>query len=129
MDCRKKSRRLPAAKTKRQQLISSAEAVPAETQHERPCDDCPWSRKALNGWLGGFTVDDWLSTAHSDAKIECHVNLGAQCAGSAIYRTNVVKSPRDPEVLRLPADREAVFARPDEFRAHHESAPKRPSDE
>lgn len=32
---------------------------------------------------------------------------------------NVCKRPRDPDTLRLPADRDAVFASPVAFAAHH----------
>ena len=108
-----------AKKLKRKQLISSAEAVPAQGQHKQPCSDCPWARTALRGWLGGFHVDDWIATAHGDAIIECHALKGAQCAGAAIYRANVCKSPRDPNALRLPPNRETVFGNPAEFTAHH----------
>ena len=42
-----------------------------------------------------------------------------QCRGAAIYRANVCKSPRDPEVARGPVDRENVFASPMAFKEHH----------
>ena len=106
-------------------ITSSDEAVPAFDQHTTPCHDCPWRRQALPGWLGGSTVEDWLLEAHSDATIPCHVYSGAQCAGSAIYRRNVAKNPRDPEVLVLGVDKITVFANPSEFREHHEGG--RPS--
>lgn len=101
------------------QLISSDEAVQATHQHSKPCGDCPWTRKALPGWLGGETPQQWVATAHSDAHIECHTLLGAQCAGAAIYRANVCKSPRDSTTLRLPSDRGIVFALPSEFVEYH----------
>lgn len=101
------------------QLISSKEAVTAKCQHTTPCSDCPWSRKALRGWLGGATIQQWIRTAHSDASVECHTLKGAQCAGIAIYRTNVVKRT-DPPLLKLPKDTEKVFAWPTEFEAHHD---------
>lgn len=89
-----------------------------------PCFDCPWRRNAAKGWLGPFTAEEWLATAHSDEPIACHITLNEdaeseaeawsaqgvlQCAGSAIYRSNVHKSPRNPEVATLPADLETVF--------------------
>ena len=107
----------------RKQLISSREAVQAKAQHKKPCSDCPWSRQALNGWLGGTSADEWVRTAHSDAHVACHTLKGAQCAGIAVYRANVVKTPRDPSVLRLPADHTAVFSSPMEFTAHHSTLP------
>jgi hypothetical protein len=104
---------------KRRQLISTREAIPAKGQHHKPCTDCPWARTALPGWLGGSTAEEWVQCAHADGTIACHVHEGAQCAGAAIYRANMVKLPRDPDALRLPANRALVFATPDEFRNHH----------
>lgn len=101
------------------QLISSDDAVQAKGQHTTPCSDCPWSRKALNGWLGGASIDDWLRTAHSDHRVDCHALQGAQCAGLAIYRSNVAKSVM-PGVLKLPKDIVKVFGY-GEFRTHHEA--------
>lgn len=108
----------------RRQLLTTEDAVPAKGQHMSPCSDCPWARTALRGWLGGTgpvteQVDDWLKEAHGGMDIPCHVLTGAQCAGAAIYRTNVCKRNVAPGVLLLPADREKVFATPMEFRAHH----------
>jgi len=110
----------PAAGGKRQ-LISCEEATTATGQHRKPCGDCPWARTALNGWLGGDTIEDWLALAHGEGMMECHTLVGAQCAGASIYRANVCKLMRNPEALQLPADRERVFASPAEFRAHHEA--------
>lgn len=103
------------------QLISSDEAVQAKCQHTTPCSDCPWSRKSLNGWLGGASIEEWLRTAHSDTQVDCHTLKGAQCAGLAIYRSNVCKSVMPP-LLKLPKDTEKVFSF-GEFRTHHEASP------
>lgn len=100
--------------------VSSDEAVPAKRQHEHPCSDCPWSRQALPGWLGGMTVDEWIAAAHGDDTVDYHTLSGAQCAGLARYRANVAKLPRNRDALRLEADRERCFASPAEFREHHE---------
>lgn len=102
-------------------LISSDEAKPSACQHTEPCSDCPWRRDALPGWLGGATVTDWLRTAHTDSMVPCHTVGNQQCAGIAIYRRNVAKSVMPP-LLRLEADREAVFAFPTEFSVHHDPA-------
>jgi len=104
------------------QLICSDEAAQARIQHTKPCSDCPFARTALNGWLGGYSIDDWLATAHGDAPEPCHVIDNQQCAGIAIYRRNVCKRV-EPPTLKLPADRDKVFATPMEFRAHHERFP------
>lgn len=105
---------------KRRKLISSEEAVPIKGQITKPCTDCPWAREALPGWTGSLSPLDWLNAAHGEARIECHVYNGPQCAGVAIYRANVCKTPRDPATLQLPADREKVFATPAEFLQHHD---------
>lgn len=103
----------------RRQCLTTVDAVPAKGQHKKPCSDCPFARHSLPGWLGGATVDEWLYDAHGEGTIPCHVLEGAQCAGAAVYRRNVLKRPRDPAVLVLPADRETVFATPVEFADHH----------
>ena len=106
------------------QLISSDEAVQGTCQHTEPCSDCPWARQSLNGWLGRLTAREWLRVAHGENLVACHVIDNQQCAGLAIYRANVVKLVHDPDVLRLPADREKVFANPMQFTAHHEKTLK-----
>jgi len=103
----------------KRQCVSSADAVDAKGQHKKPCSDCPWARNSLAGWLGGSTPEEWVAEAHSDNHIDCHTLKGAQCAGAAIYRANVIKSPRNPEVLRLPPDGLRVFRNPNEFVEHH----------
>lgn len=107
------------------QLRSGDQAKPAKKQHTNPCADCPWARTALQGWLGSLTMDEWLEAAHGETRLDCHTISNQQCAGGAIYRANVYKSPRDPALLRLPADRQKVFTF-GEFRQHHEQKPRRP---
>ncbi len=106
-------------RVERGQLITHDEATQAKGQHKKPCSDCPWSRKALPGWLGSMSIDEWLQAAHGEALIDCHTLIGAQCAGSAIYRANILKTPRFEEILVLKADTTCAFASPNEFRAHH----------
>lgn len=107
------------------QLVNGEEAEPCEKQPTAACSDCPWSRKALKGWLGSLSTDEWLEVAHGESSAACHALKSPDgdewvCAGLAIYRANVAKSPRDPSALRLPSDREKVFGSRDEFRKHHE---------
>lgn len=99
-------------------LISSDEAVQGKCQHTTPCSDCLFARDSLPGWLGGGDVDDWVRAAHSDMVLPCHVIDNMQCAGAAIYRRNVCKSPMPPNLI-LESDKNAVFASPMEFKAHH----------
>lgn len=108
--------------------------LPAATPN--PCDDCPWRRNSIKGWLGPQTADEWLALAHADGPIACHQTIKhadengeadwddpglRQCRGAAIFRANICKSPRDPEVARGPADRDRVFSWDNEFKGHHSS--------
>lgn len=65
----------------------------------------------------------WLSIAHSDVVNNCHIHTKNQCAGVAIYRSNVCKSSVG-EMLDLPADKDKVFAGPVEFNTHHHGPKK-----
>lgn len=104
-------------------FIASDEAVPAKTQHTQPCSDCPLRRDALNGWLGGGKPEEWAWMLHSEMQVDCHVLEGAQCAGAAIYRANVCKSPREKHLLVLPANRVDVFENREQFLEHHRKLP------
>lgn len=100
-------------------ITTSEEAVPCDRQPDKPCHDCPWRRKAIAGWLGPLSPEEWVQVAHGDGKVLCHALEGPQCAGLAIYRANNHKLPRDPEALVLDTDRETVFSGPAEFLEHH----------
>lgn len=111
---------------RKRQLITSDEAIRTDKQHTRCCSDCPWARTALSGWLGSEAPDWWIDLAHGEGTSECHTRrstsprlAGPQCAGLAIYRANVCKSPRDKTQFVLPADRVRVFANAKEFLEHH----------
>lgn len=99
----------------------------------KPCDECPWRRASIPGYVGPHDAGAWRDAIHSDAPIACHKTITSegeettyshQCAGAAIYRANVHKLPRDPDVVTLPADRERVFANDREFLAHHDLRPR-----
>lgn len=96
-----------------------------------PCNDCPWRRNAVRGWLGPQTAEEWIILAHSDEEIACHQTIPdgfddseqptddlTACAGAAIFRANVCKSPRMID-YSLPADRSKVFSWNNEFLEHH----------
>jgi hypothetical protein len=118
---------------KGRQLVTFAEPK----QHDKPCSDCPFARTALRGWMPSPPME-WVMMAHGEGRIECHTLLppasegsrrgpgerkraGYECAGAAIYRSNVCKSPRDKTLLVLPQDKKLVFVSPKEFLAHHET--------
>lgn len=97
-----------------------------------PCRECPLRRDSAAGYLGGYSVENYLHILHGDADIACHMSPGfherdlsqqRSCTGVAAYRANVAKIPRGPhaaESVRLVGpDRERFFATPAEFAAHH----------
>lgn len=100
---------------------------PLPPARRSPCGGCPWRTVAIPGWLGPWRADEWIALAHSDEPIACHESIqeddsweGAlQCAGSAVYRANVCKLPRNPEVAVGTPDRQTIFAKPSAFLAHH----------
>lgn len=98
------------------------EANECGKQITKPCEDCPFRRASLPGWLGASTPAEYCFTAHQDGIIECHTKLlngePIQCAGAAIYRNNTCKRVSLP-VLTLPKDTKSVFATPLEFLEHH----------
>lgn len=97
---------------------------------DKPCNECPWRRDSIPTFLGPHDAEQWVEIAHSDSPIACHKTIRhsdemwhddtKQCAGAAIYRANVGKSPRIREVAVGIANREDVFAAPTEFVQHHQ---------
>lgn len=101
------------------------EGVPTTAQ---PCNECPWRRTAVAGWLGPFDVDYWLRAIHGEGPIACHKTIresdswegASQCRGAAIFRANVHKQPRNPAIATGPRGEGNVFDDDVEFRTHHE---------
>lgn len=103
----------------KRRLVSDDEAQPTKSQHKKPCADCPFARTALPGWLGNNNLTTWVTMVHGEQFINCHCTTNQQCAGAAIFRANVHKVPRYPELLVLPANTKLVFASTNEFVQHH----------
>lgn len=97
---------------------------------KKPCNECPWLRTARRGHLGPNTAVEWAEIAHGEGPVACHETIKytgqdwkemRQCAGMAIFRANIFKTPRHPRVVRADErNTELVFAWDDEFIAHHE---------
>lgn len=96
---------------------------------KEPCNDCPWRRNAIPGWLGPMSAEEWCEAAHGEVAIACHQTIPdgggwapntLQCRGAASFRANICKSPRNPTIETGPADRERVFAWDDEFKEYHQ---------
>lgn len=96
----------------------------------KPCSECPWRREAWAGYLGPLNAENWVKAAMSDHPIQCHKTIEEsqkwegtfQCKGAAIFRANICKLPRRPDIETGPVDRETVFASPQEFIDHHKNS-------
>jgi hypothetical protein len=101
-------------------------------QHSTPCRECPWRVNSPKGWLGAATPVEFVQTSEAEHRMPCHLhvdydqadwqqqaNQAPQCAGRAIHFANRCKQPQEPDLLRLPADRESVFVNPQAFIEHH----------
>lgn len=106
------------------------------TARMRPCKSCPFSRKVTPGELGGSSPMVYVGQTQGPFILNCHSGpdyddpakrgeLGIkQCAGAAIFRANIGVDDNLPhQLLRLNADKTAVFSSHEEFVAHHTCTP------
>lgn len=97
-------------------------------QCAQPCNECPWRKQSVPGYLGPYTATEWLDAAHAEGAIACHKTIPPgggwgdrtlQCAGLASFRHHVMKTPRNRTIAVGPAN-PAVLQSNDEFLRHHE---------
>ncbi len=103
---------------------------------QRPCHDCPFRRDIKPGTLGGSAPTVYVGQTIGPFILSCHTADGyahkqtdvtkvEQCAGAAIFRSNIGVAPRMPDAIHfLPADHEAVFSSHAEMLAHHMQCPE-----
>lgn len=75
------------------------------------CNECPFSNKSLNGWLGGYSIEDVISFQRNETSFPCHKmmsenNISQAQADKAIkngtmklcrgYVESMVKSCKSP---------------------------------
>ena len=100
--------------------------MPAPKQHTTPCNECPFRRKSLAGWLGENGPVNFAVCAQIETRMPCHKKWSMQCAGRAIMWANSCKVPRDPSLLRIKTpDRTTVFSNIIEFMKHHKISAER----
>jgi len=89
----------------------------------KPCTGCPFSRTGNPDEDGYADPLRLIGQAHGAFLLPCHqepeyeesrqgaIHTKAQCAGAAIFRSNIGIADKLPEVFhKLPADKEAVYA-------------------
>lgn len=99
---------------------------------KKPCKECPWRKDSIGGWLGASTPVEFLQQSEAETQMPCHLHVdyesaawqdealtAPQCAGRAVHFANRCKRPESPDLLVLPADRDAVFSNPQDFIDHH----------
>ena len=103
-----------------------------------PCNDCPFRRKSMPGWLGAGSPESFVQCINTDGPLPCHQTIdyedprwkekwaaqegGSMCAGALILTANMLKSPRDRDFPRMPKDTQVVFPTAMEFVRHHREA-------
>lgn len=110
----------------------------------KPCNDCPFRRKAMPGWLGASSPEGFIDCMQRNEPLPCHQtidydgdpnwqvkwmqqrNTGKMCAGALIFLAN--KLQRHP-FKELPKDHENVFSNSLEFVRYHREAPVHSWDE
>lgn len=94
-------------------------------QHTTPCNECPFRRECLPGWLGNNDHTRFAAYALQEVFFPCHTRKGQACAGRATMWSNSCKAPRDKTLLVLPRDTKNVFSNIMEFMKHHKIDPEK----
>lgn len=112
-----------------QRAYQAEQGIPVELADavKEPCNECPWRRVAIPGYLGPESAENWIQAIHGEHPIMCHktCNPGGsydgtmQCRGAAIMRANTGKKPRRSDIVTGPVDKERVFGSNEEFIDHH----------
>ena len=106
---------------------------------KQPCNDCPFRRKSMPGWLGHSSPEGFIDCMQRDEPLPCHQTIdyedpnwlvkwaaqqdtGQMCAGALIFMANKLQRPHDKDFPTLPRDIENVFANSIEFVRHHREA-------
>lgn len=101
----------------------------------KPCDECPFRRKSLPGWLGQYSIKGILQWFGFQMSFPCHKTMThnekgmhfwtpkeRHCAG-ALIMLQKMKEPnmymQNPKLFSGIEDRPDVFNNFDEFTEHH----------
>lgn len=118
------------------------------SQHTTPCNECPFRRKSLPGYVGGHTdASEIIDYGHEGIRFPCHMAVTSLteefkddegmdeedafnrateeapvCAGSIAFMNNSAKMSQDPKLKALQdqiGKRADVFNWPQEMMKHH----------
>lgn len=113
-------------------------------KRKKMCSECPFRAKAMNGWLGPWTVKDFEAMIHTtEDHFVCHTDIdklkengctdeqieeeGQHCVGMLRYMTSVARRSRDPERLAaqkaLESTKDQAIIPPFKFGEHHRKTP------
>jgi hypothetical protein len=108
------------------------------------CNDCPFRRKAMPGWLGHGSPESFIDCMQRDEPLPCHQTIdyddrhwlakwmaqgddtGQMCAGALTFLAN--KLQHHP-FQKMGKDHETVFSNTIEFVRHHREAAVRSWDD
>lgn len=107
------------------------------------CNDCPFRRKAMAGWLGGSSPEGFIDCMQRDEPLPCHQtidyndehwlakwmlqrNTGKMCAGALTFMAN--KLQHHP-FTKMEKDHENIFSNTIEFVRYHREAAVRSWDD
>lgn len=98
-----------------------------------PCNECPFRKNSLPGYLGGFSTQETLQAVTGEDNFDCHLTRedGEErmaCAGRMLFASSLGKSFRrkDLEQIRLqlkestPQEIKDNILSYKEFKKHHE---------
>lgn len=106
---------------------------------EKPCNECPFRKKAAAGWLGDNPPENFTNAIYREEPIPCHLSLdyedkhwerkweagktGKLCKGALVMAANMCKRARNQTAQpHVDPDREECFAHGSDFIAHHGTA-------
>jgi hypothetical protein len=95
---------------------------------DKPCNECPFRKKSLPGWLGQHTIDEIYEFKNSDENFTCHLTRETgkehMCAGYVHFRNNHCQmSKYNVELRNLEKEFKSSEYKKDclgfDFREHH----------
>ena len=113
--------------------MSLIKSIPEDTKRiKKACKACPYSKSVIPGATGGSPPDVYVGQGHGPFYLPCHktcdfsdpdwktdVDTPQQCAGAAIYRSNIGRGKLMPPMLHILPPDDSVFHSPEELLAHH----------